>query len=231
MSVTGRSPVEGLRPLLFPPVAFEMLTGTRNSGIETIAMKFIRIVGTGTVVTALAFAALIGASPGCAQSQAPDEPVSTAPASSPDSTALTATAVSPTEKKTLGQKVKALVSKLTPDRIKRDIEFRKASALFPDFCKHWEQDLHDRETNNLSKLKFVEKGGYETATYTAYGKIAACESHQSKDGYSIGKISYEEFEYYIVGRSEDEARHAPPKTVSDTHTTEIFRWDQGKWFY
>jgi len=226
MSVTGRSPVEGLRPFLL-----EMLTGTRNSGIETIAMKFIRIVGMGTVVAALALAALIGASPGCAQSQAPDDTASTTPAAAPDSTALTATAVSPAEKKTLGQKVKALVSKLTPDRIKRDIEFRKASALFPDFCKHWEQDLHDRETNNLSKLKFVEKGGYQTATYTAYGKIAACESHQSKDGYSIGKISYEEFEYYIVGRSEDEARHAPPKTVSDTHTTEIFRWDNGKWFY
>ena len=29
----------------------------------------------------------------------------------------------------------------------------------------------------------------------------------------------------------NEARHAAPKTVSDTHTTEIFRWDNGKWFY
>ena len=185
----------------------------------------------GTAVTALVFAALIGASPGCAQSQAPDYAVSASSASAPDTTALTATAVSPAEKKTLGQKVKALVSKLTPERIKLDIEFRKASALFPDFCKHWEQDLHDRETNNLSNLKFVPKQGYETATYTAYGKIAACESHQSKDGYSIGKITYEEFEYYIAGRSQDEARHAAPRTVSDTHTTEIFRWDNGKWFY
>ena len=185
----------------------------------------------GTAVTALVFAALIGASPGCAQSQAPDDAASTSSASAPDTTALTATAVSPAEKKTLGQKVKALVSKLTPERIKLDIEFRKASALFPDFCKHWEQDLHEREVNNLSKLQFVSKEGYETATYTAYGKIAACESHQSKDGYSIGKITYEEFEYYIAGRSQDEARHAAPKTVSDTHTTEIFRWDNGKWFY
>ena len=208
-----------------------MLTETPNSAIETIAMKSIRIVGIGTVVAALAFAALIGASPGCAQSQAPDDAASTASASSPDSTALTATAVSPSEKKTLGQKVKALVSKLTPDRIKRDIEFRKASALFPDFCRHWEQDLHDREALNLSKLRFVEKGGYQTATYTAYGKIAACESHQSKDGYSIGKLTYEEFTYYLAGRSTEEARHAVPQTVSDLRTTEIFRWDNGKWFY
>ena len=91
--------------------------------------------------------------------------------------------------------------------------------------------MHDREVNNLSKLTFVSKGGYETTTYTGYGKVAACESHQSKDGYSIGKISYEEFIYYLVGRSEDEARHAAPRTVGDTHTTEIFRWDNGKWFY
>ena len=208
-----------------------MLTKTRISAIETLAMMSVRIVGMGTAVTALVFAALIGASPGCAQSQAPDDAASTSSASAPDTTALTATAVSPTEKKTLGQKVKALVSKLTPERIKLDIEYRKASALFPDFCKHWEQDLHEREVNNLSKLQFVSKEGYETATYTAYGKIAACESHQSKDGYSIGKITYEEFQYYIVGRSEAEARHAAPKTVSDTHTTEIFRWDNGKWFY
>jgi hypothetical protein len=194
-------------------------------------MKSVRIVGIGTAVAALAFAALIGASTGSAQSQAPDDTASTSSAAEPDSTALTATAVSPGAKKTLGQKVKALVSKLTPERIKRDIEFRKASALFPDFCKHWEQDLHEREVNNLSKLQFVPKEGYETATYTAYGKVAACESHQSKDGYSIGKISYEEFTYYIAGRSQDEARHAAPRTVSDTHTTEIFRWDNGKWFY
>ena len=193
-------------------------------------MKLTSKVGIGVAVVVLAFAALIGASPAYAQSQAPGDAASTSSIPT-GSAALTAAAVAPAEKKTLGQKVKALVAKLTPDRIKRDIEFRKASALFPDFCKHWEQDLHDRETNNLSKLKFVPKEGYETATYTAYGKVSGCESHQSKDGYSIGKITYEEFQYYIVGKSEDEARHAAPRTVSDTHTTEIFRWDNGKWFY
>jgi hypothetical protein len=194
-------------------------------------MKFVRTVGAGVAVSVIAFAVLIGTSPAWAQSQAPDEATSATSASPPDSTSLTAAAVSPTNNKSLGQKVKALVAKLTPDRIKRDIEFRKASALFPDFCKHWEQDLHDRETNNLSNLKFVPKQGYETATYTGYGKVAACESHQSKDGYSIGKITYEEFEYYIAGKSQDEARHSERRTVGDTHTTEIFRWDNGKWFY
>jgi hypothetical protein len=207
-----------------------MLTDARISAIQTIAMKLPPKVVMGVAVVVFTFAALIGAAPVYAQSQAPDDAASTSsiPAAS---TALTATAVAPAEKKTLGQKVKALVAKLTPDRIKRDIEFRIASAQFPDFCKHWEQDLRDRETNNLSKLKFVPKEGYETATYTAYGKVSGCESHQSKDGYSIGKITYEEFEYYIAGRSQDEARHAAPRTVSDTHTTEIFRFDNGKWFY
>jgi hypothetical protein len=177
---------------------------------------------------AIALATLIACAPVHAQSPAD---ANTSSVSASDSAAAPEAAAPPASKKTLRQKVGTLIAKLTPDRIKRDIEFRKASALFPDFCKHWEQDLHDREVNNLSKLQFVEKEGFQTATYTGYGKIGECESHQSKDGYSIGRISYEEFVYYIAGKSEDEARHTPPKTVSDTHTTEIFRWDNGKWFY
>ncbi len=183
-----------------------------------------------------AITAMVMAMPARAQAQTQGAPTSISAgsasvASASDVAAGPAAAASPAAKKTLRQTVKSLIAKITPDRIKRDLEFKKASAQFPDFCKHWEQDLHDRELNNLSKLTFIIKDGYETATYTAYGKIAECESHQSKDGYSIGKISYEEFVYYIVGKSEDEARHAAPKTVSDTHTTEIFRWDNGKWFY
>jgi hypothetical protein len=191
-------------------------------------MMSIRNVGIGAAVAAFAFAGVIIASPVRAQSQAVSQ-ASAAPAS--DGAAVPGAAASPAAKKTLRQRVKALVAKITPDRLKRDLEFRKASAQFPQFCKHWEQDLHDREVNNLSKLKFILKDGFETATYTAYGKVAACESHQSKDGYSIGKITYEEYIYYLAGKTEEEARHAAPKTVSDLHTTEIFRWDKGKWFY
>jgi hypothetical protein len=205
-----------------------MLISAGISGIETIAMKLAGKVGIAAAVAGFAIAATVAAAPAWADPQ-PIAQASVAPAS--DSAGAPAASASPAAKKTLRQKVKTLIAKITPDRIKRDIEFKKASAEFPDFCKHWEQDLHDREINNLSKLQFVLKEGYETATYTAYGKIAECESHQSRDGYSIGKITYEEFVYYIAGKSEDEARHAPPKTVSDTHTTEIFRWDNGKWFY
>ncbi len=194
---------------------------------ETIPMKHIQNVGV-SAAAALAIAALIGTSPAHAQSQLDAQ---ASPASLSDTGSVQEASASPAAKKTLGQKVKALVTRLTPDRIKRDIEFRKASALFPEFCRHWEQDLHERETNNLSNLKFSQRDGFETATYTAYSNIAACESHQSKDGYSIGKLTYEEYTYYLSGKSEDEARHAPPKTLNDLRTTEIFRWDKGKWFY
>lgn len=199
--------------------------------------------GLGIAVAALAIAGLIVSSPASSRAEnassvsaasaqsasAPEpaaapQPVATRPAA-PDA------AASPARKKSLGQKVTALVAKLTPARVKMDREFKKAAALFPEFCHHWEQNLHDRETNNLAKLNFTEKDGYETATYTGYGKVAACESHQSKDGYSIGKITYEEFIYYIVGKTKDEAVHAVPRPVSDTHTTEIFRWENNKWFY
>jgi len=177
---------------------------------------------------ALVIAALIGASPAHAQSQPVPQTLS---ASASDSGTVPAAYAPPAPKTTLRQKVKTLITKMTPERIKRDIEYRKASALFPDFCRHWEQDLQQRQTNNLSKLEFVPREGFETATYTGYGKITACESHQSKDGYSIGKLTYEEYTYYLAGKSEDEARRAAPKTINDLRTTEIFRWDKDKWFY
>jgi hypothetical protein len=131
---------------------------------------------------------------------------------------------------TIREKIKSIVDKI-PGRIEMDREFKIASAVFPSFCQHWQQDLQDRETNNRNHLSFTEKDGYETATYTGYGKIEECESHQSKQGFSIGRITYEEFEYYVVGKTQDDAVHAVPKTVSDTHTTELFRWDHEKWFY
>ncbi|HZC46557.1 MAG TPA: hypothetical protein VE243_08770 [Candidatus Acidoferrum sp.] len=186
-------------------------------------------VGIGATVAALAIGALIGASPAQAQSQPDAQLLPTSVVS--DSADVTGASASPAAHKTLRQEAKAMVARLTPERIKRDIEFRRASALFPGFCRHWGQDLQDRETNNLSKLKFSLRDGTETANYTAYGKIAVCESHQSKDGYSIGKITYEEYIYDLAGKTEDEARHAQPKTVSELRTTELFRWDNGKWFY
>ena len=192
-------------------------------------MTTIRTEGRRAIVGALAFSLLILAFPARGRSQ-----ISGAPevqAAIPGSQSASASDVSPGGGKTLRQRVKSMVERLTPEHIKRNREFKVASATFPDFCKHWEKNLRDREVNNLSKLSFSEKGGFETATYTGYGNISGCESHQSKDGYAIGKLSYEEFIYYIVGKTREEARSATPKAISDLHTTEIFRWENNKWFY
>ena len=128
-------------------------------------------------------------------------------------------------------KVKAALQKVNPIRLLRDKEFKKASAEFPDFCKDWERKLRDRETNNVNHITWTAKDGYQTATYVGYSPVRKCECHQSTDGYSIGKVTYDEFQYYLVGKTPDEAKHAKPKVTDDTATTELFRWDKEKWFY
>jgi hypothetical protein len=117
------------------------------------------------------------------------------------------------------------------ERLKRDLEFKKASAQFPGFCQHWQQNLRDRELHNLSKLTFTTRSGFQTAIYTGYGEIERCDVHQSKEGFSIGTISYEEFTYYLVGPTREDAVRGQKRPIGATHTTEIFRWENGKWFY
>ena len=133
--------------------------------------------------------------------------------------------------KSLKTKVKAALQKVNPMRLLRDREFKKAAALFPNFCKDWERKLHDREVNNQSHIAWQVKDGWETGTYTGYSPVQQCECHQSTDGYSIGKVKYDEFKYYIVGKTPDEAKHGKPKITDDTATTELFRWDKEAWFY
>jgi hypothetical protein len=122
-------------------------------------------------------------------------------------------------------------AKVSPERRKRDLEFKKASKEFPDFCKHWEQNLRERERDNLKKLAFALVDGLHTATFTGYGEVKTCEAHQSKDGFSIGKIIYEEFTYSLTGKTPEEAAHGEKKPITNTITTEIFRWEKSKWFY
>ena len=138
---------------------------------------------------------------------------------------------SPAAKKSFGKKVKAALAKVNPLRLLRDREYQKASVLFPAFCKDWERKLHDREVNNQSHIAWQMKDGWQTGTYTGYSPVSQCECHQSTDGYSIGKVKYDEFKYYIVGKTTEEAKHATPKVTDDTATTELFRWDKEKWFY
>src|SRR5271166_3529242 len=137
---------------------------------------------------------------------------------------------SPAAKKSLGKKVKAALQKVNPLRLLRDREFKKAAAVFPDFCKDWERKLRDREVNNQNHIAWQQKDGWATGTYVGYSPVQQCECHQSTDGYSIGKVKYDEFRYYIVGKTTDEAKHAKPRVTDSTATTELFRWDKNAWF-
>jgi hypothetical protein len=140
------------------------------------------------------------------------------------------TSLSSKEEKKLRREARSLGKKLVSEREKLDREFKKASEKFPEFCKHWEQNLRDRERDNRLKLVFTEKDGVHTATYVGYGEVKTCESHQSKDGFSIGKITYEEFTYNLSGKSREEAKAAEKTTIGNVHTTEIFRWEKNEWF-
>jgi|ERR1700683_80988 len=151
-------------------------------------------------------------------------------AASPASSPAPKASASPA-KKTLRQKVKAVLKKVNPMRLARDREYKKASALFPSFCKDWERKLHDRQVNNQEHIAWAMKDGWETGSYVGYSPVKKCECHQSTDGYSIGKVGYDEFQYYLVGKTSDEAKHATPKVTETTNTTELFRWDKDKWFY
>jgi hypothetical protein len=127
--------------------------------------------------------------------------------------------------------VKAVIAQLTAGTPAERRLYARAAAAFPHFCQEWARMLRDRETNNLSLLKWQEKSGYETATYVGYSPIKTCECKESAEGIPLGKVTYDEEDYYIVGKTIDEAKHAPPKVTRTVPTLEIFSWDQNRWFY
>lgn len=127
--------------------------------------------------------------------------------------------------------VKAEVKALTPRTLRERRVFERASSEFPAFCRDWERKLRDREVNNLANLSWEARSGYETATYVGYGPIEQCQCHESRQGIPIGEVSYEEIQYYLVGKTLDEAKHAKPKQIGETRTLEIFSWERNKWFY
>ena len=107
--------------------------------------------------------------------------------------------------------------------------FERATEAFPAFCKDWERKLHDREVNNLDTLTWEEHDGWQTTTYVGYSPIKTCECKRSHQGVPIGELTYQESQFYLAGKTVDEARHAKPKVVGITKTTEIFRWNRTKW--
>jgi hypothetical protein len=110
-----------------------------------------------------------------------------------------------------------------------DDVFERASDSFPAFCKDWERRLHDRQLNNLENMSWKDENGYKTGTYLGYSPIKSCDCKRSTGGVPIGELTYQETEYYLSGRTVEEARRADPKPVGITNTTEIFRWDHTKW--
>jgi hypothetical protein len=127
--------------------------------------------------------------------------------------------------------VKAEIQRITEGTPAERRMYARAAAAFPHFCQDWARMLRDRETNNLSSLNWQEKSGYETASYVGYSPIKTCECKESAEGIPLGKVTYDEENYYVAGKTIDEAKHNPPKVVGITHTLEIFSWDQNKWFY
>lgn len=109
--------------------------------------------------------------------------------------------------------------------------FERASAAFPSFCEDWERKLRERERHNLSSIKWQDKSGWKIGYYVGYGKILLCQCEASTRGMPVGKLKYQETNYYLAGKTIDEALHALPKATDVTITTELFRWGKDNWVY
>jgi hypothetical protein len=105
-----------------------------------------------------------------------------------------------------------------------------AVAALPTFCHDWERMLRDREEDNLSHLEWKDAQGFKTATYIGYGKVLACRAKESVEGVPLGKVTYEEKNYYLVGKTPDDAK-SHPKLLNTINTLEIFSWEKDRWFY
>ncbi|HLH78497.1 MAG TPA: hypothetical protein VKV28_16980 [Candidatus Binataceae bacterium] len=112
-----------------------------------------------------------------------------------------------------------------------DILYLRAVNAFPSFCQDWGRKLQSRDVNNVDNVSWRAKDGWETGTYIVYSPIKSCNTKRAANGQPIGELTYQETEYYLAGHTITEARHAQPKPVSVTNTTEIFRWDRTHWDY
>ena len=55
-----------------------------------------------------------------------------------------------------------------------------------------------RSRNEQSdSLNWQEKSGYETASYVGYSPIKTCECKESAEGIPLGKVTYDEENYYL----------------------------------
>lgn|SRR3990172_5091856 len=109
--------------------------------------------------------------------------------------------------------------------------FEHARSAFSNFCGEWERKLRDRERKNLNAIKWKEQKGWKVGEFLGYSKIQTCMCKQSSRGQPLGILTYGEMNYYLAGKTIDEAKRATPKGTLATETTEIFRWGRNKWEY
>lgn len=108
-------------------------------------------------------------------------------------------------------------------------EYLIAASRFPAFCQKWGRFLRQRKVNDVHHIHWQARKGWETGTYIGYSKIRSCTCEDVR-GFAIGKLTYNEVTYYVAGKTKEQAEHAKPRLTGITETTEIFRWDHGKWF-
>src|SRR5215472_5165626 len=94
--------------------------------------------------------------------RAQDRSIASNPAASASSAATPEQ--KPSDLKTLNdpalqQKTKDVLTALSPERRRLDSEYQQAAAVFPSFCKDWEQKLRDRETNNIEHILWKLENG------------------------------------------------------------------------
>jgi len=110
--------------------------------------------------------------------------------------------------------------------------FRTATNAFPAFCHDWQDKLMERTQYNIERISWhVDDHGMETGTYLGYSTISSCTTKLSRGGIPIGKLTYQEINYSLSGKTLDEAKHATPMQTGVMNTLEIFRWDQTHWLY
>lgn len=109
-------------------------------------------------------------------------------------------------------------------------EYEVACRALPEFCREWQLKLDARAADQMDRLEWQDREGWKTATYSGFGPLQSCVC-KLEDGTPVGKLTYDTIEYYIVGRTLEEARHAHAILAGRTKTLEIIRWTNGKWIY
>ena len=117
-----------------------------------------------------------------------------------------------------------------PSHAVSSTEYERAARSFPEFCRAWQRKLDEDAKNQKNLLQWQDRDGWKTATYSGYGPIRSCTC-KLRDGVPLGRITYEEIEYYIAGRTVVEARNAQPIAAGSTNTIVILRWEKGRWNY